>query len=190
MDHPWELSGPQFPELYVIGFLSTLVVMFGVQAALTRLGSRQGSHDVQLDAYQAAYLAGGHRRLLDTAIAALALRGQILVSRDGKLTMVSDASGHGPVELAVCAALNGTTSRSRVHKQMRRDPAVPAIDERVRSRGRLLDGMRALWWRVVLLIPVAVLGAPTPPTPANSPDRPDILIRHALDNPYNRETSR
>ncbi|HEU5472599.1 MAG TPA: TIGR04222 domain-containing membrane protein [Actinophytocola sp.] len=157
MEEPWGLSGPEFLLLYGLGFPAALVLMFVVQAALTRIGSQRGADDIRLDNYQAAYLAGGHRRLVDTAIAALALNGQAFVSRGGRLTAANDVPGDGPVEIAVCAAIHaGANKRSTVYQRMRQHPATRSVYRQLRSRGLLLDGNRLFLWRLVLLPPIAL----------------------------------
>lgn len=154
MDQPWGLSGPQFTGLYIAGFVASVVVVFVVQGVLARIGSRAAGADVRLDVYQAAYVAGGPARVVDTAIAGLALRDQILVARGGRLTAVSGARAFGPVEAAVCQELNPTASRAAVVSRLRRHPVVEAIGDQMRSRGLMFE--RALPWRLVLLLPVAV----------------------------------
>ncbi|HEV8561548.1 MAG TPA: TIGR04222 domain-containing membrane protein [Actinophytocola sp.] len=156
MDQPWGLSGPQFLALYAMGFAGALVVMFVVQALLARVGPRGVGADVRLDVYEAAYLAGGPHRLVDTAVAALALRDKVLVNRRGRLTPVEGATPNDPVEAAVGGVVRQTMSRGAVHRRMRNHPAVLAIDERLRSQGLLLDGSRARLWRLAVVLPVAV----------------------------------
>jgi uncharacterized protein (TIGR04222 family) len=154
MDQPWGLSGPQFLAVYAIGFVAVLVLMFVLQAIVARAGGASGA-DGSLDTYQAAYLAGGWRRVVDTAIAGLALRDQVLVSRGGRLTLASGAIGDTAVEAAVCGALAATTSRSSVYRRVRRHPAVLAVERQVRSRGLLLDAGRRIVWRFLVLLPVS-----------------------------------
>jgi len=160
MNQPWGLSGPQFTTLYIVGYLVAVVIVFAVQAVLSGTGARATARaaDAQtpLDVYQAAYLAGGPNRVVQTAVAGLALREQILVARQGRLTAVRGAMPFGPVETAVCQELTPTASRARVSSRLRRHPVVEAIGDQVRSRGLLLAGSRALMWRLVLLVPVAV----------------------------------
>ncbi|MFL6144980.1 MAG: TIGR04222 domain-containing membrane protein [Labedaea sp.] len=157
MDQPWGLSGPQFVELYAVGFLAALVLMFVIQALLSRVGARGVGADVRLDVYEAAYLAGGRPRLVDTAIAGMALRDQLLVARDGRLTTVAHPGWTGPIESAVCRAVGQHTSQSAVHRRLRRDPALRAVAEQVRARGLVLAGGRGLTCWLVGLLPVAVL---------------------------------
>jgi uncharacterized protein (TIGR04222 family) len=155
MDQPWGVSGPEFLALYVVGFLAALAVMLGVHAVLARVGTRARA-DERLDVYQAAYVAGGRRRLVDTAIAALALRDKVLVSRGGRLTPVEGTPPNGPVEAAVGRLLTYPMSRRAMHRKMRNDPAVLAVHHQVRSRGLVLDGTQALVWRLMVVLPVAV----------------------------------
>lgn len=156
MAEPWGLSGPPILSLFPVVFVATLVVMAVVHSVLTRVGSRRGMEDVRLGAYQAAYLAGGRRRLVDTAIAGLAMHDQLLVSRRGRLTPVDHATAEGPVELAVCHAVRTSSSRGGVYRRVRDHPAVRAVQEQVRARGLLLAGTRALLWWLARLLPVAV----------------------------------
>ena len=158
MNQPWGLSGPQFTALYIVGYLAAVVLVFVVQAVLTRTGARAGDVETPLDVYQAAYLAGGPNRVVETAIAGLALREQILVARQGRLTAIHGATPFGPVEAAVCQelAMTSTASRARVSSRLRRHPVLEAIAEQVRSRGLVLAPARALSWRLVLFVPVAV----------------------------------
>ena len=160
MNQPWGLSGPQFTALYVVGYLAAVVIVFVVQAVLTRTGARAADAGTPLDVYQAAYLAGGPNRVVETAIAGLALREQILVARQGRLTAVHGATPFGPVEAAVCQELTmtSTASRTRVSSRLRHHPVVEAIAEQVRSRGLVLAPARAMIWRLVLFVPVAVWG--------------------------------
>jgi uncharacterized protein (TIGR04222 family) len=132
-------------------FYSTLVIMFVVQGLLVRVGSRRGVDDLRTDAWQVAFVSGGYRRVLDTAIAELAMRSQVLVSRRGRLTVTTGATPDGPFERAVCVSLRGTTSRLTVHRRLRHDPAVQAVDERARSRGLMLHGVRVVWFRLATL---------------------------------------
>jgi uncharacterized protein (TIGR04222 family) len=141
-------------RVYPIWFYSALVAMALVQVMLTRVGSRHGVDDI--DVWQVAFVAGGYRRVVDTALAGLAIRGQLQVSR--RLTLTPGAVPDNPIESAVCLALNGATSRRAVLLRLRNDPAVLAVEAAARSRGLLLDGARALWWWLVMLPLLAIAG--------------------------------
>ncbi|HET9141879.1 TIGR04222 domain-containing membrane protein [Actinophytocola sp.] len=153
---PWGISGPLFVVLYDVIFAGSVILMLLVQKVLTRAGSGRGADTAELDVYEAAHLAGGVRRLVDTAIAALAIRGLVHVSRDGRLTVTGDAGGAGPIETAVATELRRNPLRSVVYAMVRNAPAVRAVDRRLRSRGLLLGGSRALLWRLVAVPPVVV----------------------------------
>lgn len=150
------MDASRFLALFPLVFVAALVVMVVVQSAVTRVGSRQSADDVRLDAFQAAYLAGGRRRVVDAAIAGLAMRDRLLVSWRGRLTLVERATADGPVERAVCEAVRGTSSRATVYRRVRNQLAVLAVERQVRSRGLLLAGTRALLWWAARLLPVAL----------------------------------
>lgn len=158
MNQPWGLSGPQFTILYFVGYIGAMMVVFAVHALLTRTDVRAADTGTPLDVDEVAYLTGGPNRVVETAIAGLALREQILVARQGRLTAVRDATPFGPVEAAVCHELAraSTASKTRVLFRMRGHPSVEAIGDQARSRGLLLDPFRARVWRLVLGVPVAV----------------------------------
>ena len=65
----------------------------------------------QLDLYQAAYLAGGPDRVVDTALVVLVSRGQVRVCAPGELATV-DLTRRHPVEAAVLDAIGPTGFRS------------------------------------------------------------------------------
>jgi uncharacterized protein (TIGR04222 family) len=146
------MDGSRFLALFPLVFVVSLVVMGVVPSAVTRFGSRVGADDVRLDAFQAAYLAGGRRRVMDAAIAGLAMSDRLLVSRRGRLSLVEGAVVGGPVELAVCEAVRDTGSRAGVYRRVRHHLAV-------RARGLLLAGSRARLWWVARLLPAALAAA-------------------------------
>jgi uncharacterized protein (TIGR04222 family) len=158
MNQPWGLSGPQFTGLYIALFVAAIVLVFVMQLVLTRADRRSADTGIPLDTYQIAYLSGGPSRVLETAIAGLALRDQILVARRGKLTAVHGASPNGPVEAAVYHELTmtDTAPQGRILHRLRHHAAVEAIRDQVRSLGLLLSPSRLLLWRLVMLLPVAV----------------------------------
>ncbi|HWC82287.1 MAG TPA: TIGR04222 domain-containing membrane protein [Pseudonocardiaceae bacterium] len=158
MNQPWGLTGPEFTNLYIVGYLAAVVVVFVVQALVTRTGARPADTTTPLDVYQAAYLTGGPGRVVQTAIAGLALRQQILVARRGRLTEVHGARPNGPVEAAVCQelALVGTASQTSVVSRLRHHPSVAAVADQVRSRGLLIAPSGAMVWRLVLFVPAVV----------------------------------
>ncbi|GAA1020970.1 MULTISPECIES: TIGR04222 domain-containing membrane protein [Amycolatopsis] len=153
MHEPWGISGPQFLAIYGAALALTLAV----QLAWPRVGPKAPA-DVHrpLDVYQVAYLAGGHHRTVDTAIAALLERGLLRVDTKGQLTAVSGAPT-GPVEQAVYEAVR---SRPRTAATLRTAEAVSApvrsIGNDLRQRG-LVAVASARFATGVVLVYVAVL---------------------------------
>lgn len=86
MAQPWGLTGPEFTVIYLVGFPLSLVIVLVLQAMVSRIGSRRAGGEARLDIYEAAYVAGGPSRVLNTAVAGLALSGRILVASGGNVT--------------------------------------------------------------------------------------------------------
>jgi hypothetical protein len=89
----------------------------------------------QQDRYEVAYLAGGHERLVDTAVAALLDDGRIRVRPTGELHAVDLHRSH-PVEAAVLDAV-GTRGRSLTTLRWRltEDHRIRAVADRLAREG-------------------------------------------------------
>ena len=86
------------------------------------------------DVYEVAFLAGGPRRAVDTAVVALVESGRVRVSRlSGELSVVEHRRRH-PVEAAVLDVVGqqGEWSIDTVHRRLE-------SDERLRSLGQRLE---------------------------------------------------
>jgi hypothetical protein len=97
-----------------------------------------------LDVYQAACLAGGLRRVVDTAVVALVETGRVRVQRSGELSVVADQPQH-PVEAAVLTAI-GTGGWRRVDSVRWRagnDQRLTTVAERLVGDGLLTRGWLA-----------------------------------------------
>lgn len=152
VDQPWG-----FITVYIADYVGSVAIVFVVQAVLTRNGTRAVGTETPPDVYQVAWLAGGPKRVVETAIAGLVLRERILVARSGRLTVVRGATPFGPVEAAVCQELLALRLTVwRVGCRLRRHRSIEAVADQVRSGGLLLVGSRALLWRLVLFVPAVV----------------------------------
>jgi hypothetical protein len=119
----------------------------------------------QLDVYDTAYLVGGRRRMVDTAIVALVRSGQVRIHSPGQLVTVELTRRHA-VEAAVFHAV-GPRHRSvdTIQWFLQGDSRLLGVDKRLRSDGLLArinltgalrrnttrvslsgDGRRALGW--------------------------------------------
>lgn len=98
----------------------------------------------QLGAAELAFLAGGPRRVVETAIARLVETGQIHVARNGVLTAASTASSEDPVQaavlLTVCQSPSSVTS---VVRTVEKDPAVATIGDRLVAQRLLVTPAQA-----------------------------------------------
>jgi hypothetical protein len=98
-----------------------------------------------LDVYEAAYLAGGPDRVVETALVALVETGGVRVQRAGQLSVVDDRPRH-PVEDAVLAAIgpHGYRQFELVRWMAGKDERLTALTERLRRDG-LVSRIRLPW---------------------------------------------
>jgi uncharacterized protein (TIGR04222 family) len=107
MDQPWGISGPEFLIGYLVLLGCCIAYTRGVRA---RLGEAEAGDRAapELDVYEAAYLADGPGRAVDTAVATLVGRGTLRATRNGMISCPDGAPpGDHPVECAVRGALDG-----------------------------------------------------------------------------------
>jgi hypothetical protein len=97
-----------------------------------------------LDVYDVAFLAGGPKRVVDTAIVELVRRGALRVHRPGQLATASLARRHA-VEAAVLDAVGPTGHRSveMVCWRLLGDERLLDIGRRLRDRGLVGRGVAA-----------------------------------------------
>src|SRR4051812_46511192 len=104
----------------------------------TRLRSSHQLHLHRYDLYDIAYLAGGHIRVADTAVVALAGSGRIRVCGEGRLEVIELRRRH-PVEAAALDILGsrGWRDVASVRWRLEADPRLTAIAERLQQDGLL-----------------------------------------------------
>jgi hypothetical protein len=108
-----------------------------------------------LDVYEAAFLAGGPDRVVETALVALVETGGVRVQRAGQLSVVDDRSRH-PVEEAVLAAIgpHGYRQFELVRWVAGKDVRLTELTERLRRDG-LVSGIRVPWGRRPVVLTTA-----------------------------------
>lgn len=96
----------------------------------------------KLDVYEAACLAGGIDRAIDTAVVALLESGSIRAQRGGTLALVDPTPRHG-VEGAVLDAIGPRASRSLTTVRLRagQDERLACLAERLERDGLLSTGV-------------------------------------------------
>ncbi|MEO3805889.1 TIGR04222 domain-containing membrane protein [Nonomuraea sp. B1E8] len=166
--------------------VAALAVMVLVSAAENRVerergrvqGTASAGEGHRLDPYELAYLSGGPRRALNTALALLASAGAIRVSRGSRVTAVHGASPSPvPLEQAVLGALAsrpGGYQASELRRELESYPALielaaglerrglivrqPAFDTARRHYGLLRLAVGGAAGYLVLVIVLAVAG--------------------------------
>jgi uncharacterized protein (TIGR04222 family) len=161
MDEPWGLSGSQFLVVYGLLFAMCVGYVLAARRAATAEAERQAAAERPLDPYEAAYLAGGAQRVVDTAVMSLASAGRVRVSRDGTLDVVTEESDH-EVEAAVAASIaaHPRCRIGQVRERVQPDRRVVAVRDRLRDAGLLTgpETRRAMRRPVWVFAGLAALG--------------------------------
>jgi uncharacterized protein (TIGR04222 family) len=157
MRQPWGLSGTQFAVVYLIVFLVSVALVFGVRELA---GRRHGAaEDPSLTPYQLAFLAGGANRVLVLGLADLLATGRAHLSRDGRLTMDSGYEYSDPIQRTVAENLKVAGKWAKRARTMRDDRALREVIDRLATAGLVLRGRDLNRWSGLMLLPVAVFVA-------------------------------
>ncbi|MEU0882695.1 TIGR04222 domain-containing membrane protein [Lentzea sp. NPDC005914] len=135
MQRPWGLSGPEFLQLYWIGLALAVLVAIIVRVRVRAGHSSQPVRSLDMD--ELAYLAGGPRRVVETAIARLLTAGELRTSRRGTVQATSATSSLNAVDRAVITDSQRYTNRtvSLMIASVSKDDAVTAIGRRLEEMG-------------------------------------------------------
>jgi uncharacterized protein (TIGR04222 family) len=147
------------------------LLLAGMSATAFRLvlkrsrSAPRGAAERHPTVYELAYLAGGPRRVVDTALAVMGREDRASIATDGMVEAVTVAPQNHPIEHAVAAAAEssgGTAPVNRIHMDVGRSAAMTELADRL-TRQRLLlpptanrlpRAVRAL----LLMVTLAVLG--------------------------------
>jgi uncharacterized protein (TIGR04222 family) len=139
VSEPWGMSGPQFLVAYQLVLLVAVAYAVVSRWLIRRngIGAGQPAH-AGLSVPELAYLAGGPRRVVETAIAALVDSGALRPARRGTVQVVHAVGSTGdPVQAAVlgAAAERHTTTVPRLVESMRRHRALDPIRSTLAAGG-------------------------------------------------------
>ncbi|GAA1736882.1 TIGR04222 domain-containing membrane protein [Nonomuraea bangladeshensis] len=127
-----------------VGMLITVrAVGAWVEAEIRRVaGAEPGGRGHPLEPYELAYLTGGPRRAVNTALAVLATAGAVRVSRGSQVTAVDGAAPSPvPIEQAVLDALAsrpGGHHAAELRWELAAHPALAALAAGLEARGLLV----------------------------------------------------
>ncbi|WP_154696977.1 TIGR04222 domain-containing membrane protein [Lentzea guizhouensis] len=135
---PWGLSGPEFLQLYWIG-LALAVLAAIVIRVRARAGGSQPVRTLDVD--EIAYLAGGPRRVVETAVARLLTAGELRISRRGAVSATNSPQSRNHVDRAVLTDSQRYSNRtvSLMIPAVAKDIAVRAIGLRLQELGLVLS---------------------------------------------------
>jgi uncharacterized protein (TIGR04222 family) len=151
------MTGPQFLALYWSALGLAIVVGIALIVWVRRAPS---GPPLDLDPYGVALLSGGWKRVGDTALAGLASRGQVRVSRSSGYTPVATARPADGFEDAVLQELRGRGRTS--YPAMATSPAALDLHRRMADAGLVRRPERArrgkkLGWVFFLLLVAGVV---------------------------------
>jgi uncharacterized protein (TIGR04222 family) len=134
---PWGLSGPEFVGWYLVGLVGAIFLTLIVSWALRHRRVPVGQPQLTVD--EAAVLAGGRMRAIDTAVAGLIENGTLRVQRDGRLQAVPGGRARGELEQAVFGLVRdfrdyGGLPLLKVRKTLRDHPSLVRIESSLADR--------------------------------------------------------
>jgi uncharacterized protein (TIGR04222 family) len=155
--NPLDLPGPAFLALYIILLVCALVVALLFRRWLVAIGEGRRRPRVSLDPYEAAFLTGGSKAVIDTAIAMLVQRQALKASSATRSLTRREPLPRGahPIEQAVYQAVASTlTPVAKVRAAARW--SVEQTADRLKEMGLVLSDAR--WW-VARSIPALIIAA-------------------------------
>jgi uncharacterized protein (TIGR04222 family) len=143
---PFTLTGPQFLAFFVIAFAVVALIATALRQWFRRPADEPGPEALELDAYEAAYLAGGKEAVLNAALVSLVSTKQLTVEaavqrlKCGQST-TSRAQLH-PVERQVLQFL-GSQRIASIDEVRRTFSPPPALGDRLKALGLTVADDRA-----------------------------------------------
>jgi len=157
MNEPWGVPDTDFLRAYVIGFAAALLFAYALRI-LTRAGrpgheSHQADH--RLSTEELAYLAGGPKRVVETAVAGLVSRGDLHPSPGGYVRAGRRVTAADPVARAVLADVDrfGRRSIRMLVDRVREKDAVGGIRDRLVRSGLIVSERVAATRAMIGLLP-------------------------------------
>ncbi len=142
---PWGINGPDFLRIYLVGFVFVLLFAAAVRIAV-RAGSAVGRSAAgtvsadQLSVHELAYLAGGPRRVVETAVARLLDLGKLRASRHGTVRVVARATATDSVDREVLTHAERYRAIGPLVDRVGRGDAVRGVRTSLTVKGLLVDG--------------------------------------------------
>lgn len=158
--NPFDLPGPRFLELYAL-VLGVAVVLACMVRWLMRLPADDpGAEATDLEPYEAAYLAGGARRAIETAIVRLVRRKALVFEGTGGRLKNGDGQlkdAH-PLEGWICAVAGGAPGKTAGDLQHSAVREAEKLSDGLLARGLLVRRPQAARLRLVSSLMVIAVG--------------------------------
>ncbi len=159
VSNPFNLNGGEFLWFYAIALAVTGLVGWVLRHGLKYLASQRGNiNQVDLNAYEVAYLVAGTKRVVMVAIASLIERGYLeLIPKTQKLAVKTPLpSSCPPIEAAVVTLARNTVSIKQIDSSTLVQTSVGVICQRLQQQGLIPVGGQMKW---VCLLPSLLMGA-------------------------------
>lgn len=157
---PWGISGPLFLLYYTVAVVAGFAVAWYARGWAGRPSPADPPSTV--DFAEAAFVAGGTGRVIDTAVARLVAGARFRVNRKGVLSAPGDPVSDHPVDRDVHQALGHRSMKAyQLRKRVKAMPEVQALAARVTAaRGHRSATARALakYGSMALLLLVVAAG--------------------------------
>ncbi|MGO1048648.1 TIGR04222 domain-containing membrane protein [Crossiella sp. CA198] len=163
MHDTWGLTGPEFIGLYVLALIITVAVAIRRRLAARKLPPGHPTAPA-LSADEAAYLAGGTRRLVETALARLVAGDALRVSR-GNPPAATGKPAESTMDDRVLTAVRDRKTRVGVEdatQQLDRSPELRELRQRLLWAHLLVSPERSRACRMAaatVFLPIALIGA-------------------------------
>lgn len=160
--NPLDLPGWQFLLFYVITLAVAIIVAIILRRALARSDETFPVRRITVDPYEAAYLRGGPRQAIETAVAVLVRNKALKASKTDRAISISGSLPAGAhwLEKAVHSKAGPSPGKSldRIYSSSLMNPYIDRIADQLKNAGLVLSDNR---WRVArtssALVIVAVL---------------------------------
>lgn len=158
MNAPWGFTGPEFLGLYAAGFAVAVLLGVAVRRAARSFYPATDTGVIP-DVYTIAWVVGGARQVVNTAVYALIRGGHLRAARDGTLTFCGSIPDE-PVQRAVleAARTREITNTTLVQEAARRLPEIHRAGDAARRLGLLPSRKRRLAGRLAGLPTLVLIG--------------------------------
>lgn len=154
--NPLELPGPKFLLFYIIMLVIAIIIAMILRRWLSRSNEDFNARRITVDPYEAAFLRGGPRQAIDTAIAMLVKSKVLKVSKtDHKLSVIGRLpAGAHRLEQSVVSVIDSKGGRSINVVRLKTLRSAESVADRLKTLGLVVSNEQ---WSVARKVPALVI---------------------------------